>query len=149
MEKKKEKLRKKERERKHTIDKRHLYMHTSPLFIKKRGRDLSQKQTQHISISVYRSAFDNKAAHLEQGTTRHGQHAVRVDDRVQPMGNRDDGTVRKGLAQRFLDKVVSVLVQTGRGFIQHEHRAVAQKGARKAQQLAAKYKTQRVRSTFE
>ena len=82
--------------------------------------------------------MSTSATYLDKTAGLHRENAVRVDDRVQAVRDRDDCAVRKRLAQSLLDEEISVLVERRGRLVQHEHGRLAQKGARQAEQLTAK-----------
>ncbi|KAF0715010.1 Aste57867_3609 [Aphanomyces stellatus] len=63
------------------------------------------------------------------------QNAVAVDDRVQPMGDREHGHVLETLFDGLLDEAIGLQVNVGRGFVQDNHAAVAEECAGDAEQL--------------
>ena len=75
--------------------------------------------------------------YLNQSAGLHCENAVRVDNRMQAVRNRDDRAVRKRLAQGLLDEEVRVLIERRGRLVEYEHGRLAQKGARQAEQLAA------------
>ena len=58
-----------------------------------------------------------------------------VHDRVEAMGDGEDGAVGKLLLDGLLDEGVSVLVDGGGRLVQHQHLRLAEKGARQAHEL--------------
>ncbi len=78
-----------------------------------------------------------KEKYLDQSAGLHRENAVRVDDRVQAVRDRDDRAVRERLTKRLLNEKVRVLVERRGRLVQHEHGRLAQKGARQAEQLTA------------
>jgi hypothetical protein len=96
---------------------------------------------------MYDSSHKTNASaiqYLNQSASLHCENAVRVDNRVQAVSNRDDRAVRKRLAQGLLDEKVRVLIERRGRLVEHEHGRLAQKGARQAEQLTAK----ETRTTF-
>eukprot|EP00966_Prymnesium_polylepis_P160730 3714873-Prymnesium_polylepis.2 len=64
------------------------------------------------------------------------QHAVVKGDRVQPVGDGEDGAVAAEIAlDHLLDATVSGVVHARRRLVHHEERPAAQQRARHAQQL--------------